>query len=147
MRGARALPPRRRNEAGLGLVTAIVLLVVLSGMAVALVTLSTAQQATSSLDLLGARAYQAARAGIEVGLFRGRRNDVCAGEAAPFSFDMPAPSSLAGFSVTVVCVPSGGAPLVRRLTATACNRPDGNGRCPNQSNHPDYVQRVLHAQF
>ena len=47
---------RLRRSAGVGLVTAIFLLVVLAGMGVAMMTLSTAQQSSASLDLLGARA-------------------------------------------------------------------------------------------
>ena len=51
----------RMHEAGAGLVTAIFLLVVLAGLGVAAVTLFNAQQASSSLDQEGAKAYQAAR--------------------------------------------------------------------------------------
>ncbi len=150
--GARgvALPPLRRS-AGLGLVTAIFLLVVLSGMAVAMLTLSTTQNASVALDVQGARAYQAARAGIEYGVYQALRVGVCPGNAAPQSFALPAASSLAGFSVTVRCnaVATGvgaDAVIVRQVRASACNRPAA-GQCPNPSNDPDYVQRVLDVQF
>lgn len=152
--GRRALP-RRRRSAGLGLVTAIFLLVVLSGMAVAMMTLSTTQHTSGALDIQGARAYQAARAGVEFGLFRalqGGAANTCAAGAIIESFAMPPGTSLSGFSVTVNCTPvtvgaGAAAVTVRLLTATACNQPDAGGACPNASNSPDYVQRRLSVQF
>jgi MSHA biogenesis protein MshP len=144
LRGVRRL---RRNT-GVGLVTAIFLLVVLSGLAVAMVAISSAQHATSALDVQGARAYQAARAGIEWGLFQSMRNESCTPKPG-ISFALPATSSLNGFVVTVTCttiVPAGApaAALVRRvLNATACNMPAANGACPNASNNPDYVERQI----
>ena len=55
-------PSRRRARAsGAGLVTAIFLLVVLAGLATALVSVFTTQRQSSALDEQGARAYQAAR--------------------------------------------------------------------------------------
>jgi len=137
-----------RRSAGVGLVTAIFLLVVLSALAVAMVAISGAQQATSALDVQGARAYQAARAGIEWGLFQKLRNGACQPST---SFAMPAASSLNGFMVTVTCTaiaaPATGAPaLVRHvLNATACNLQPAGGTCPNPSNNPDYVERQIVA--
>src|SRR5437899_3676273 len=64
---------RQRRSAGVGLVTAIFLLVVLAGLGGAMVALSAAQQSSSALDVEGARAYQAARAGIEWGLYQNLR--------------------------------------------------------------------------
>ena len=137
---------RLRRSAGVGLVTAIFLLVVLAGMGVAMVTLSTAQQASASLDLLGARAYQAARAGIEFGLYRALRKDTCSGNTE--SLALPAGSTLSGFAVSIRCTQRvTGTVTVRQLTSTACNFPNGAGLCPNPSNNPDYVQRKLTVQF
>ena len=137
-----------RRNAGVGLVTAIFLLVVLSALAVAMVAISGAQQATSALDVQGARAYQAARAGIEWGLYQKLRNGACQPST---SFAMPTASSLNGFVVTVTCTaiaaPATGAPaLVRHvLNATACNLQPAGGACPNPSNNPDYVERQIVA--
>ena len=137
-----------RRSAGVGLVTAIFLLVVLAGLAVAMVSISSAQHAASALDVQGARAYQAARAGIEWGLFQNLRNQSC----LPItSFALPAAGTLNGFVVTVTCdtiaAPAGapaGTALVRHvLTATACNLQPANGACPNPSNSPDYVERQM----
>ena len=59
---------RHARQAGVGLVTAIFLLVVLAGLGVAAVSLFTSQQAGSNLGIEGAKAYQGGRAGIAWGL-------------------------------------------------------------------------------
>lgn len=131
-------PPR-----GFGIVTAVFLLVVLAGLGAALVNLSSAQHTASTLDVQGARAYQAARAGIEWGLYRQLRLNNCQPSS---SFVVP-PN---GFTVTVRCVPTTGPGTLQRyqLVATACNRPVG-GVCSaaSASNNTDYVQRMLQAEF
>ena len=92
-------PRRLRRSAGVGIITAIFLLVVLAAIGVAAVRVFTAQQVTSSLDLEGARAYQAARAGIEWGLYQQLRNNTCGTR----SFTLPSDSVLSRFTVTVTC--------------------------------------------
>jgi len=136
----------RRRSAGVGLITAIFLLVVLAGLGVAMVTVFTSQQQSSSLDVQGARAYQAARAGVEWGLFQQLRNGSC---VPATTFALPAGSLLAGFTVTVTCKASGADPLTRRvLEATACNLPGTDGTCPNgATNSPDYVQRKVEVEI
>lgn len=62
------LPLRARK--GFAVVTAIFLLVVLAALGVGMLMFSRAQQVSSSYDVQGARAYQAARAGIEWALYR-----------------------------------------------------------------------------
>lgn len=52
-------------QKGFSLVTAIFLLVVLGTLGTMMVTFFAAQQQSSALDVMGTRAYQAARAGIE----------------------------------------------------------------------------------
>lgn len=140
-----------QRQNGVGLVTAIFLLVVIAGLAAALVNIFTSQQASSQLDQQGTRAYQAARAGIEWGLFRqvpNRTSCVSAG-----TFTLPASSMLNAFTVTVTCslYPGPGAGSDASLNrfvirAVACNQP-GNAGCPNQSNNLDYVQRVVEVQL
>ena len=65
-------PPIHTHKAGRGFVlpSAIFLLVILAALAAFLVRISTTQSMTSAQDIQGARAYQAARAGIEWGLYR-----------------------------------------------------------------------------
>ncbi|MBQ5947592.1 agglutinin biogenesis protein MshP [Massilia sp. ST3] len=146
---------RLARSAGVGLVTAIFLLVVLAGMGVAAVSLFNSQQASASLDLEGARAYQAARAGIEWGLFQRLRAGQC---AAPTSFRLP-DSVLASYTVTVSCtlLPTlqveddngDPQPLQRwRIRAIACNQPV-NGACEQQpsSTSPDYVRRQVEVEL
>ncbi|TFW30983.1 agglutinin biogenesis protein MshP [Massilia horti] len=137
--------PRLRKCAGVGLITAIFLLVVLAGLGVAMVTIFNAQQQSSSLDVQGARAYQAARAGIEWGLFQQLRNNSCA-DSVTFAF--PDSPSLSGFVVTVTCRATGGALTRWVIEATACNQPGADGTCPNPAtNSPDYVARKVEVEI
>ena len=143
-----------RRQAGVGLVTAIFLLVVLAGLGVAAVTLFNAQQASSSLDQEGAKAYQAARAGIEWGLYEQLRHERC---AAGTSFGFPDTSVLTSFRVTVKCQSIEGLPDEEgvpvestrrwRISAVACNQPV-QGACGEQaSTSADYVQRRLEVEI
>jgi MSHA biogenesis protein MshP len=134
----------RTRQAGVGIVTAIFLLVVLAGLGVAMVGIYTAQQSSANADLLGARAYQAARAGLEWGIFRQTRNGVC---DAQNSFQMPAGTSLSDFTVVVTCKRQGAGAMFRHvITSTACNMPAASGVCPNVNN-PESVQRKLEAEL
>jgi MSHA biogenesis protein MshP len=142
-----------RRQAGVGVVTAIFLLVVLAGLGAAMVSLYLAQQSSSNVDLLGARAYQAARAGMEWGLFRQTRNASCAPSTR---FAMPAGSSLAGFTVVVRCTASGSASLAHAtISASACNLTDSEGNCNCDSGNttckpstsPETVNRRVEVQL
>lgn len=154
-------PRMTRKSGGVALVTAIFLLVVLSGLAVAVVSLTTSQQSAATQDEQSARAYQAARAGIEWALFvnlqtgGGPENNPlnC---PATYTLAMPAPT-LAAFTVTVSCGPreagyGTGAPATDvtarsiGIRAVACNEPAG-GACPNLNPGPDYVQRMIDARL
>lgn len=95
-----------RMQRGFSLVTAIFLLVVIAALGSFAVTLSTTQQQSSALDLLGARAYQAARAGIEWGVYQMIGNPAgmtCAVAGASNPVAMPVGSTLAIFAVDVSC--------------------------------------------
>ncbi len=131
-------PPR-----GFGIVTAVFLLVVLAGLGVAMVSFFSVQQTASALDIQGARAYQAARAGVEWGLYRQLRQGICVDTS---SFVVPAN----GFTVTVKCIVTNGPGALQRyqVVAVACNQPV-NGACTAAaaSNSTDYVQRRLQAEF
>jgi MSHA biogenesis protein MshP len=132
---ARSTSPAR----GFALVSAIFVLVVLALLGAMMVALSTTQHVGQVRDLLGSRAYFAARAGIEWGVFAALRNNAC----AP-STTLPAlAGSAAGFVVVVTCSASGpfdegGTPVrVYQLTATATSGAAGA---------PDQVERQLQAQ-
>jgi MSHA biogenesis protein MshP len=145
-------PSHHSRQAGVGLVTAIFLLVVLAGLAVAMVSIYTTQQASSNLDLQGARAYQAARAGVEWGMFQQLRAGACAPSTA---LPMPAGTTLSGFTVVVRCTATGEGGLARHLiSASACNITDSTGRCNcdggapcQRSNDPETVNRRVEAQL
>lgn len=150
-----------RKSRGVALVTAIFLLVVLSGLAVAVVSLTTSQQTSATQDEQGARAYQAARAGIEWALFislqtgGGLANNPLGCSGAAWTFGLPA-ESLSAFTVTVTCsqptqgygATAANDPTANHvtITSTACNQPGATG-CPNTAPGPDYVQRVIRAQL
>lgn len=89
-----------RKQAGVSLITAVFLLVVFAGLGAAMLNVFTSQHASSAMDVLGVRAYQAARAGIEWGVFRQTRNNSC---LPTQSFALPANSTLSVFTVTVTC--------------------------------------------
>ena len=106
------------------------------------------QQAGSAMDVQGQRAYQAARAGIEWGLYIARRpvNQIPAGTAVcpPHSSLALPGDTFSGFVVTVTCQPIDGHMVLR---ATACNQPDAANTCLNPVRGADYVQRVITAQL
>lgn len=136
-------PPRRMR--GFSLVTAIFLLVVLAGLGAAMVHVFTLQQVESALDVQGVRAEQAARAGIEWGVYRQLIDGKCDPST---SFALPAGTSLSSFSVSVQCSTATGPGTLtsQTITATACNQPAAaEPFCPHAGNNPDYVQRRLQA--
>lgn len=142
--------PRQR---GLGLVTAICLLVLLAGLAVALLSIATTNAAASAADVQGARAYQGARAGLEWGLYQNLRTPARRCDPS-YTFALPATSSLAGLSVTVTCerlrtlAPPDPAALDRWvIRATACNAQPAGASCPQPQPGPDYVQRRLEVSL
>lgn len=135
---------------GFAILSAIFILVVLASLGAFVVTISTNQQVGSALDIQGARAYQAARAGLEWGLYRQLRAGSCAGAS---SF-VPGAASLSGFTVTVTCtaVPDPGGfsgPTVYSVDAVACNQPNAaEPLCPNTVNPgTQYVERRLAVSF
>lgn len=91
----------KKHQPGFSLVSAIFLLVVIAALGLFTVTISTTQQQSSAMDVLGARAYQAAKAGIEWSIYRITRDgETCATLAQPI---MPVGSQLADFNVNVIC--------------------------------------------
>jgi MSHA biogenesis protein MshP len=141
-----------RVQSGFGLVSAIFLLLVLSSLGAAIVTVFTVQQASSAQDVLGARAYQAARAGIEWGLYQQLRvpppgASDCFGVT---SFGFPGTSTLSSFKVTVLCVMTPGPGSLKRwqIRAVACNQSvAGALACPNRSDSADYVEREVQVEY
>ena len=144
----------KRREQGLGAITIIVVLVLLAGMAAAIVRLNSAAQMTATQELLAARAAQAARAGLQWGLYQAFKGPwtACSGDSS--TLDLGAEN---GMRVTVSCNSTlynegesapGTARTVRvyTLDAVACN---GGTGCPDNTMvaRPGYVERrwQIHA--
>lgn len=133
--------PAPSRTRGFAIVSAIFLLVVLAALGAFVVSVSTTQNITFAQDVQGARAYQAAHAGIEVGIAKWLSTSADSANCAPassvalpnlgFSFDL-----VATYSTT-----SGGAPYFCDLTATA--RPTGMTSANVGS--LGYVERQLRA--
>lgn len=142
------------RSGGFALVTAIFLLVVLAALGAAIVSVATMQHAGSALDVNGARAYQAARAGIEWGAYQALQNSAgayaTACRSASTAATMAFGGNLSAFSSTVTCTASshaeaGKAVVVYKLSANACNIPAA-GACPNATpGSSGYVERQLEA--
>lgn len=133
---------------GFAILSAIFILVVLAALGAFILSISSQQQIGSALDVQGVRAFQAARAGIEWGLFRQLQSASCAASA---NF-VPAATTLSGFTVTVTCTatadPGGfGGPVVYSIVSSACSQPNA-GVCPNTVDPgPLYVERRLTVTF
>lgn len=130
---------RLRTAQGFSLISAIFLLVVMTGLGAVMLTFTSVQQATSTQDLQGTRAYQAARAGIEFGLYQvlsPSGNAACGGSATPTWG-----GTLAGFqtNVSYACDPfteGGSSVTVFTITSTASQGAVGSA---------SRVERVLRA--
>lgn len=143
-------PERRGPESaarGFSLVTAVFLLVVLAALGAFILTVSGLLSSSATLDVKGARAYQAARAGIEWGAYtmlRPPAPPACSVTDLTF-----AGTGLAEFTSSVTCSSgtaseAGATVTTYQLTATACNQPAG-GKCPNPAPGANYVERQLTA--
>lgn len=122
-----------RRQQGFSIVTAIFLIVILAALGTYMLRTSSVQSETSALTVQSARAYQAARSGLEWGL-----NTVLTPLAAPACF-APAAFTLQGFSVDVECTstdhPEGGQTVrVYEIRATSSFGTLGQ---------PTHVQRVI----
>ncbi len=131
----------KKLQKGFSIVSAIFLLVVLAFLGTAMVTFSTNQQQTAAMDVMGSRAYQAARAGVEWGAYQVLRN----GGACAANQNLPAGTltgTLSGFDVNVTCAAvahsevsaATGAVTVYSLGSTATRGAAGQ---------PDYVERQM----
>lgn len=96
------------GQRGFSMVTAIFLLVILALLGAFLVRVAGMQHAGSALDVQSTRAYQAARAGIEWGLYQimDPANTVGGPAALPTCFGatpLTLQGTLSGFAVNVTC--------------------------------------------
>jgi MSHA biogenesis protein MshP len=124
-----------RHLRGFAIVSAIFILVVLAALGAFIVAISGDQQVGAALDVQGVQAYQAARSGIEWGVYRVQQSPtaaspynfsygtptgavgsadpntrVCPGAVLPTAASTtsfaPTASALASFTITVTCTPT-----------------------------------------
>ncbi len=137
------------RQRGFSTITAIFLLVILAALGAFMVTFTGLQQTTVQADVLGVRAYYAARAGVEWGLHRALDpdNTIVAPPSATVFAACPAGTisglggSLSPFAVAVTCTSTDATESNRNLrvyqiTATACNQ----ASCPGTPG-PGYIER------
>lgn len=135
---------------GFSMISAIFILVILAALGAYMVIFTGLQQNTAQADVLGVRAYYAARAGIDWALFRALDpdNTIAPGAAAfaacPATTINTLGGSLSPFTVVVGCsstdtTEAGNSLRVYQITATACNQ----ATCPAGSPPAGYVERQI----
>jgi MSHA biogenesis protein MshP len=136
---------KRRSGKGFALMMAIFIIVTLAAIGTYLLTISTGQIEAAIQDEQAARAYQAARSGLDWGAYQQLRNSSCV-LSQTLNFTQP---GLLGFHAEVQCVSlvvneAEGADLVSvyRITATGCNRTPCGPTNP-ASTDATYVERQL----
>ena len=133
----------KKRQHGFSMVTAIFLLVVLAGLGAAMVTLSTSQNQSSALDVMGSRAYQAARAGIEWAAYQVINNSSC----PPLTTLNNLGGTLSPFAVTVRCTTTAilgdSISTFYSVSAVACTA----ATCPVAPTDADYVERSISTKF
>jgi len=130
-----AVPPG--GQRGFALVAAIFLIVVLASLGVFIVRVSGVQQQTVNVALLGARAFEAAVAGMEWGAFQALDSGACTTTTLNLT-----EGGLAGFDVDVTCsssahTESGNVYNLYLIDVEARNGVYGT---------PDYVSRRMQAR-
>jgi MSHA biogenesis protein MshP len=138
-------PPKPNWQRGFSLVSAIFLLLILTGLGAIMLSVSGVQQTESTQDLQGSKAYQAAKTGIEWGTYLILNPENTNPATAPFTaqFNCPAgglsttglpalPVGLTGFAINVACTRSdfiegGNTISVYQLTSVATSGAAGSG--------------------
>ena len=137
----------QNRQGGFSLVTAIFILVILAGLGASMVTFSTAQHSTVAMDIQSARAYQAARAGIEWGAYAtlvpvpGVPGFSCPAAAASYTMTFVG-TALAGFTTVVTCNSTTHTEGANTVVVSILNSTAVYGVV----NTPDYVTRQLSAR-
>ena len=136
--------PERKRQSGFAIVSALFILIALAALGAFIATVSSTQHAGSALDVDGARAYQAARAGVEWGV----ANALAANCAASTNVGV-----LNGVAITVACTAVCTTPAacnaieaglngIYTIVSTACN-PSTAGACPGAVGGRNYVERRI----
>jgi MSHA biogenesis protein MshP len=118
------MKPILRRARGFALVLALFLIVSLAAIGTYMLSVSNVQVASGVMDEQGARAYQAARAGLDWGAYEVLRVGNCPGST---TIAYPGTLNLAGFYAEVTCTDylpesEGGATVnTYRIVSTGCN--------------------------
>lgn len=88
------------RQRGASIISAIFMLLLFAALAAFMATLSSTANVTSAQDVQGARAYQAAQAGLEIGLY-----NVLVSPGTGCTF--PAPPAIEGFTIVLSCASDG----------------------------------------
>ncbi len=136
-----------RLQRGFSVISAIFLLVVLSFLGVAMVTFSTNQHQSEAMDVLGSRAYQAARAGVEWAAYYVVQSPASA--PAAWAGCAPAtPITLAGdlaqFTVTVNC---SAVPHVEGVSTVWIYDVSSTATLGGPVGSPGYIERQLNVRL
>ena len=135
---------RRLRQKGFALPAAIFLSVFLGALSAALLLMTTRSTETSASEIQGAKAFQAAKAGVQYGAAMSVSSGSC------WSGDLPSSSmpELNGFKASVSCTSStadegGGTLVFFSIVSTGCNA----SSCPVPSGGEgrDYAERVVRA--
>ena len=143
------LPQGRQSlrQRGMAIMSALFILVVLAVLAAFVVQVSTMQHLGSLQDLQSIRTYQAARAGVEWGLYRVQDHPADAANSqkcdAPTNITLPG-DAFAGITVNVSCT---GSSTLYEIHSIACYQP-GGGPCPNTGAFDNnYVERRIDVRL
>jgi MSHA biogenesis protein MshP len=123
--------PEARQH-GFGLVAAMFVIIIITAVITAMARLAETQNATNSMAIQQARAYQAARAGLEYGVAQVLAGGSCDG----FSLD--------GFSIGVICAAQAGV-LVPEENQTVTFHAITASAEYGVTGSPDYAYRRLTA--
>ena len=130
-----ALPPG--GQRGFALIAAIFLIVVLASLGVFMVRVSGVQNQTVNIALLGARAFEAAVAGMEWGAFQALDSGACTSTTLNLT-----EGGLTGFDVDVTCSSSAHTESGNTYTLFLIDVEARNGVYGT----PDYVSRRMQAR-
>lgn len=130
---------REKRDAGFGLVSAVFLLVVLAAAGAAMINIAGVQRSTASTAVEGARAYHAARSGIEWGV----KQAIDAGACPPTTTLNMTEGGLRGFRTSVSCTSSSHTQNATGSTTYQLVSISESGNF----GEPDYVRRRLRASI
>ena len=134
----------KKLQHGFSIVSAIFLLVVLAFLGTTMTMFSTNQHQSEAMDVLGSRAYHAAKAGIEWAAYQVATSPASAPVAANCATNLNGlGGALSSFNVAVVCnaasaVEGTSTIWIYDVTSTATMGTAGS---------PDYVERVISVKM